>query len=190
MGFVVQKAKAMGYNVVEVANQADVWPVVEHAIATQDPLLVIGVGHGESNRFTGWLNEIIFHTDTNEAALSNRIVYLLACVCAKELGPSIIANGGTSFMGFSDYFLWATQDSENPVDDKFAQPFMEINTKIAFDLLEGKTTGQAYRDAVVLSDLMIDKWAVSTDKSAPMVVQFLLHNKSILKCLGNRMARV
>jgi hypothetical protein len=89
--------------------------------------LVSGLGHGNSNEFTGHLDETVYQAPlfpTNRTA-TQAIVHLFSCNCANNLGPTLVQGGAKAFVGYTD-FVYVPQDDN-------VMPFF-VSEAAAFDL--------------------------------------------------------
>lgn len=69
--------------------------------------LIIGMGHGDYDHFTGHLGEVVLEVGKYDAAIvRGRIIHLLSCRTAGKLGPDLIASGATAFFGYSGAFTF------------------------------------------------------------------------------------
>ena len=154
------------------------------ALATKDPILVIGFGHGVQEVFTGQGQEHILwtpsvewgHNDSNVDLVRGRITYLLSCLTGQVLGPAIAAQPDTHFIGYTEDFIFA---GFSP-GDQYSHPFGECTNAIAKTLLKGGTLQEAYNAGIIKFDEEIAKWQRSMDPSAPFIVSALLHDREAL----------
>lgn len=104
-----------------------------------DVRFLSGSGHGLERRFTGFNGESILEIgqyDSNEP--HGKIIHLLACLTAAELGSDLVKNGCTAFFGYDVVFMF-------PLDTP--ELFLDCDAEIDFALAAGKTAGEAYSNA-------------------------------------------
>lgn len=113
------------------------------ALAVADPgvSFITGSGHGLERQFTGQDGTPILAVGTYAPQeVSNKIVHLLACHTAAELGPDVVRNGCQAFFGYDVAFLLPA----NPVDLAL---FLDCDAEIDRALVEGDTADEAYERA-------------------------------------------
>ena len=104
-----------------------------------DVRFISGSGHGLERRFTGFNGESILEIgqyDPNEPR--GKIIHLLACLTAAELGSDLVKNGCAAFFGYDVVFMF-------PLDTP--ELFLECDAEIDFALARGRTAAAAYSAA-------------------------------------------
>lgn len=105
-----------------------------------------GVGHGQPDTFTGDMGMPVFEVEGYpQGAVHGRVVHLLSCQTAIELGPAMVEDGCLAFFGYDRNFIAYT-------DERFADIFWECDGEIDRALAEGNSAGEAYRRAFELYD--------------------------------------
>ena len=153
-------------------------------LASKDPLLFVGAGHGSQEVFTGQGQEHILwtptaefgHDDSNIALVNGRITYLLSCLTGQVLGPAIGTQPDTYYIGYNEDFIFI---GFTP-GDQYSFPFGECSNAIAKTLLRGGTIEEAYNEGIRMFDLFIAQWQQSSDPAAPFIVSALLNNRDAL----------
>lgn len=189
---VIDEARRMGLNVIDLKGDDFNKEKFEDAIKEHDPFLVFGNGHGEENKIKGNNREVILEACNNDTLLEGRIAYFIGCKAAKILGPSAIDKGCSSFIGYDDVFLIMsdpkiTMDG-NPLDDIFVRGSMEASNQILLTLIKGGTPEEAVRNFQKTTNTWVEWWgseeAYKTyGEFAPDIVGKLLRNKKIQKFL-------
>ncbi|MFN7983531.1 MAG: hypothetical protein U0Q11_16920 [Vicinamibacterales bacterium] len=111
---------------------------VAQALADPSVSFISGSGHGLERQFTGQDGSAILGVGTySPAEVRNKIVHLLACHTAVELGPDIVRNGCQAFFGYDVAFLLPA----NPADLAL---FLDCDAEIDRALVEGETAEAAY----------------------------------------------
>lgn len=102
--------------------------------------LITGVGHGLSTLYTGQQNDAVFLVDYYKPTeVRGKIVHLLSCQTAQKLGPDMVANGATAFLGYDVNFSFMTHTRDL---------FFAADSAIDLALARGATVGEAARDAI------------------------------------------
>lgn len=159
LAHVKSHAQAMGWNVIDIsAGQATKDPVLA-AIDLEDPGSFYGFGHGNDCRYTGDTEEDIFNCNENER-LAGRDVYLLSCLTANGLGPSIIENGATSYAGFDISWTWLAEGEPtgDPYMDWYAKGFWESANELWVAYLEGEAFIATIQRSIDMYNAWIDYW--------------------------------
>ena len=130
---------------------------VESALKNFNPILYCDFGHGDTDRLVASNpNEYLIKTDENMYLLKGRIVYAFACLSARELGRKAVENGCLSYCGY-DESIYCVMYCEDGVCST-ADGNEETATKFPLELLNGKTTGEAYKSALEEYDYWIKYW--------------------------------
>ena len=123
--------------------------------------------------------------------LNGRMIYLLSCLTAQQLGPAMIDAGAISYAGFKDEWTWAGNDPNgDPYDDPYARCFYESANELWLALIDGYSFGEAVEHSKNKYDWWIDYWLNSTDISASTMVGILSTDKDLLVPLGDQTAHL
>lgn len=150
--------------------------------------IIIGMGHGDTNLFSGQNEAVILQVakyDPKE--VSGKVIKLLSCQTGVELGPDLIINGATCFMGYKDDFVWimdADLASRPWADKEFAAPCLMPVIDGINALLDGETTGEAFQ---IELDGYSRNAEVEDDELVKACIEF---NRDNAVLLGNPEARV
>jgi len=69
--------------------------------------VIMGVGHGDVDVFTGQNEAVILEVGRYDPReIEGKVIKLLSCQCGVELGPDLVNNGCTTFMGYKDDYIW------------------------------------------------------------------------------------
>jgi hypothetical protein len=117
-------------------------------MATKTSDIIIGMGHGSPDSFTGQHETIILEVGRYDPKeIQGRVIKLLSCQTGVQLGPDLVKNGCLAYMGYTDDFLWVcdANKASTPWSDKMAArclgPVMDsINA-----LLSGATAEEAHQ---------------------------------------------
>jgi hypothetical protein len=161
------------------------------AIESLNPSLVVGMGHGNAEAYAGQYTEggySILLTTANADLMAGRVVYLLSCLTAQELGPMMEARGATAYAGYNQEFVWTVSTPESPATDPLAAPFARASTMYPKVLIAGKTVEEAREEAIKTFNQEIEAWEQSTDTYAREVVKWLLWDRDAFTVLGDEAA--
>jgi hypothetical protein len=188
---VVDAWVSRGYAITDLFGADATRANVLAALASQDPILVFGVGHGNEDLWTCQGGEQMFWT-CDCSALRGRIVYALSCITAYRLGPDAVNNKGClTYIGYADTFGWVqTNMSLDPLSDTLARSFFEAVLAVLNRLIDGASTGDAFKASMDTWNFWIDFWSRSTDPDAAVVLQWLIHDRDCMKLIGDESATV
>src|SRR5829696_459088 len=98
-GFAVDKCQG------PIANLAD----VESKALQAGVVYVTGSGHGEPALFHGHMLNPVFEVGAyNSAAVNTKIIHLMSCQTARDLGPDFVGKGCLAYFGYAGDFLYDT----------------------------------------------------------------------------------
>ena len=147
---------------------------------------IIGVGHGSPSEFCGHNDQVIMDT-LSIPDVKDKVVILISCETAKELGPAIIQAGAASYIGFKEDMVWICDSDLAAIpwaDKTFAAPCLMPIFNCVNAVLDGKPTGEAF-------DMLIEDLArnalVEEDDLIRSCINF---NKKNAVLLGSPEARV
>ena len=180
VGHVVTYAQSKGFTVIDVeGNEANQGPVFD-ALNTHDPGSIYGFGHGSETVFTGDSEQIIFDT-TNVGILEGRIIYLLSCLTANQLGPAIRDVGALGYAGFDISWTWMAEENTDgdPYEDKYAEGFYRSANKLWESIIDGRNLTDASFDSVEKYNAWIDYWLYQNnqDPYATESIKWLVHDR-------------
>jgi len=180
---VVEPAKQNGFDVIDLHAEKATKTEVMRAIREKNPRYVAGIGHGNKHLFTGQNGKTIFIIDDKDTceASENRIIHLLSCITAVELGPYMVDCGADAYLGYNDVFGFKIDENDFP--NKYATPFFDSDTAIDRAFFAGKTAKQAYQDA-------IDRFNYWLEHAPEVCKPLLLHDRNALTLLGDENAKI
>jgi len=139
-----------------------------------------------NSEFCGHNNQVIMDT-LSIPDVRNKVIILIACETARELGPKLVEKGAASYIGFKEDLVWVC-DSDlafTPWADKeFAVPVMMPITNCVNAVLDGKTTREAFN---VLTEQLACNAEIEEDDLIRSCINF---NKKNAVLLGSSEARV
>jgi hypothetical protein len=140
---------------------------------------ITGVGHGTPSAYLGFQCYVFTKRVYKKEEVKGKIIHLLSCSTAKELGPDMVAKGCRAFFGYDDIYALRP--------DKFATLFLDCDTEIDRAIAEGLPAGKVYRRARVLYTRRVcELYALGAVHTAAM----LKTNRDLLRRLGEPRARL
>lgn len=136
---------------------------------SDDIKYISGQGHGRHSMFTGDAGEAIWKkANINESDFKGKIIHLLSCLTAAELGSTIIKKGAMAFLGYEKKFWFMRKKplETDPLKDSIATIFIDIALEIDRSLLSGGSVKQAHDNMMVRYDKMIDEIEASNQDAA------------------------
>lgn len=98
---------------------------------------VTGAGHGAPNAFLGdYYDPILQVGDYSPAEVRGKIIHLLSCKTARELGRDFIAHGCRAFFGYDEDFILYLEEAEL---------FLACDAEIDYAFAEGLTADEVYK---------------------------------------------
>jgi len=149
----------------------------EQAIATQDPILVNIMGHGNYNSIACQNDETLLQGGYNTNILVGRIVYNLSCQAGRDLGRTAVSEGAISFLGYSeDFWISYTYGNHadggmvNPLADEVAKGFFESHNAAPISYINGSTIPNSYSSSQSTSNYWINVWEQIDSQVASLLV--------------------
>ncbi len=170
------------------AVKGPVWDTLE----ASDPIFVNGFGHGNIDIYTGDDTQAIFR-DTECGILAGRVVYLLSCLTAVELGPAAIDAGGKTYIGFNISWTWMAQNiTADPYDDWYAECFYRSSNECPIALIQGDIVSEAKDRSIAEYNRWIEIWETerSGDPYAAEAIAWLVYDRNGLTVLGDHSATI
>ncbi len=165
---------------------------IDEALEKYDPVLFVAIGHGYADTYLCECNQPYMVSDDNRVKkMSGRIVILVSCLTAKNLGPSLIENGALAYYGSRGelwFFIRYPPCSGRTVKSVFSCELQPI-----ISLMEGKTTGEAQQERLERYEKEIEYWTTGPGKNhpdAPLITNMLIIDKNIAVFLGNEDIRI
>lgn len=187
MVHVSEEAIKQGIMLTELQKDQAVKAPVWDTLAREDPIFVNGVGHGNTWVYTGDSLSIIF-TTTECDILAGRIVYLLSCLTAIELGPAIIKAGGVAYGGYNIPWAWMTENDQiDPYIEWHAEGFYRATNEFPIALIQGETVARARDRCIAEYNRWITIWETerTDDQYAADTIKWLIYDRDGLTVLGD-----
>jgi len=103
---VIDTAKKHAISIVDIRAKRVTKKIVMGIIDKTKPSFIFFNGHGNAGTICGYDNEPLIEFNSNESVLKNAIVFARACQSASELGPSCVAKGTKTYLGYTDDFIF------------------------------------------------------------------------------------
>jgi len=189
IGSMVTQLRLKGFTVDDLYGDRATKENMFRSIEALDPVLVIGLGHGNEEIFTGQNKQVILKTcEYPENIVKNRIIYLVSCLAGASLGPDTVSKGATTFIGYKEEFIWIQERYTNPLQDRIGKAFFEPVQEIITRLANGETTGSAFRASIDKWNYWINYWARQSDPAAAAIVSLLIHDRDAQVLYGSTTA--
>ncbi|GAI69307.1 unnamed protein product, partial [marine sediment metagenome] len=179
-----------GYEVVDLKGELALPDTFHSTLAERNPSFFHGVGHGNETLFSGQRITILMKACVNDEIMAERICYLMSCLTAIELGPSIISKGGRAYVGYNISFTW--MDMHPPPGMPFDVSYlhyhwgwMDYSNALTNAILAGKTVSEAAVIAIEKVNAWIDFWSQSDDFNASSAIYWLVLDRDALTLLGD-----
>ena len=93
---------------------------------------ITGLGHGNNDVFRGHEHEELWRVGNyNRQETSGKIIHLLSCLTARQLGYDLINNGALAYFGYNEEFTFVTTAPQPPdiTEDPIADPFFNLTAE-------------------------------------------------------------
>lgn len=148
--------------------------------------IIIGVGHGDPDVFAGFNDSVILAVGKyNPREVRGKVIKLLACETGLELGPDLIQNGATAYMGYRDEYLWVCDAdmAHRPWADKMAATSLMPVVDSLNALLDGKSCREAL-------DIELAGYERNAETDDELIRSCLIFNRDNAILLGREDARI
>lgn len=144
-GEIIILAKKKGIEILDLAKNKARKNELVGRIKKLRPDIVFLNGHGNDDCIAGHDDEILIKLGDNHKILSGIITYGLSCNAGKELGPAVVEEPQTSFIGYADKFIFICDNDyiAKPLQDPKAKPFMEASNQVMISLIKGNSAKEA-----------------------------------------------
>jgi hypothetical protein len=171
--------QARGFNVVALTGPDDVRnifvPQAKEALA----VYVGGVGHGSYNCYTGHMGDHILESGNYDSVeVQRKSFHLLSCQTGAGLGPDTVANGASSYAGYTENFTLVWDDGTTPAVNEF-ELFARSDSTYDLSMAAGLTAQQAFDSTIVAFN------AAMAQVPNSAAATFLLWDRDHLKLYGD-----
>jgi len=149
--------------------------------------IIIGVGHGQENTFTGQNEAVILEAGKYDPKeIKGKVIKLVSCQTGVVLGPDLIRNGAASFAGYKDDYVWICDADlvSTPWSDEVAATSLMPVIDSINALLDGKTAKEAFE---IELEGYLRNAQVEEDELIKSCLEF---NRNNAVLLGDKEARV
>lgn len=149
--------------------------------------IIIGVGHGDKDTFTGHNEAIILEVGKYDPReVKGKVIKILSCQTGVELGPDCIKNGAASFMGYRDDYVWVCDAdlASTPWSDEMAAASLMPVIDSINALLDGKTCEESL-------EIELEGYSRNAETEEDELIRACLEfNRDNAVLLGDKEARV
>lgn len=156
----------------------------KHACSIRTVDFITGLGHGNVNVFTGHEHEELWRVGNyNSQEANGKIIHLLSCLTAQQLGRDLVEKGALAYFGYEKEFvvLSSYPGPSDITEDPIADTFFECDSKIDQLIADGYRASEVYRAVMELYERQIGELA----ESYPEVAKWLRHDMQALRRYGN-----
>ena len=108
---------------------------------------ISGIGHGSPTCYTGHLNAPIWCKCSYDIAeVRGKIIHLLSCQTAKELGPDMVAKGAKAYAGYFENFTFVYDQPGTPVNEM--ELFWRCDSSFDIMMALGNTVEKAHNTTI------------------------------------------
>jgi len=190
---VIAFAKVKSIEVIDLIKDKAKRKELEGRIKKLLPRLIFLNGHGDHDSVAGQDNDVLIKAGDNHDLLAGKITYALSCNSGETLGPKVVENKNTSYIGYKDDFIFVADGRyvAKPLDDPRAKPFMESSNQVMMSILKGHSTQEASdRSRDVFREHYIKLTSSTTDIDSLQAAQFLWWNMRNQVCLGDKDSKI
>jgi len=160
----------------------------EASLESDDPIYCYLLGHGNPDTYTAQNQEVVMRTCSGNESLIGRVVLLLSCSCGVRIAPDAVNKGALAIFGWAVDFTWVAM--ADPEVDQYAKGFFEAVNAISNALVDGRTTREAMDASLTTWNRWIDRWSLSDDPYAPMVIQYMVNDRDGQRLFGDENIRI
>lgn len=173
--------KSRFYNAVDLYEDKAYKEQLLYACIWYLPALVCGFSHGTSVSLLAQDGTPALDLGT-AIWMNNKIVYLYACHCGKELAQALVDNGARAVLAFDDV-VYLILDRQGRVVEGYSECCL---TPVKL-LAEGLSVGDCYSRTIE----EYDKWIKYYDeKGEGLIADLFIWNRDHLKLVGNGESRI
>ena len=139
--------KNAGFNVIVLEGAEDVRTKFAEKAKSKRVVYISGVGHGSPTVYTGHMGSNILRVGNYDGAeVQDKVIHLLSCQTAKQLGPDMIQKKAKAYMGYFENFTFVFDDPNTPTNE--IELFWKCDS--TFDIMMAKgNTVQAAHNATI-----------------------------------------
>lgn len=190
---IISFAQNKGINVVDLEKEKANKNDFEGRVNKLQPNLVFLNGHGGADFICGQDDRVLVKAGENHDVLKGKITYALSCESGKKLGPEVVKDEKSTYIGYSDEFVFVCdmRYKGKPLTDIKARPFMEASNLVMLSLLKGNSAKEASDKSKIKFREHVTKLSSSAaDPDILQAMQFLWWNAEHQVCLGDQNAKL
>ena len=109
---------------------------------------IYGLGHGWDSGFT--VNECLpfISTEQNLDLVENRVMHLLSCLTARNLGSAIVSANAYAYYGYNELFMLLAEGNSEPCSCRFQKACLAGDMEIEYSLHNKRDYEQCWNDAI------------------------------------------
>lgn len=144
----VHKAfKNAGFNVVVLEGAEDVRTKFAEKAKSRRIVYISGVGHGSPTVYTGHLGSQILKVGNYDGAeVKDKVIHLLSCQTAKQLGPDMINKKAKAYMGYFENFTFVFDNPNTPTNE--IELFWKSDSTFDIMMAKGHTVQSAHNATI------------------------------------------
>ena len=177
--------ESRGFSLVRCQGQSARRENVAPEACRDDIVYITGAGHGSDTTYTGNDNSPIFEVSNYQPEESDgKVVHLLSCQTAAELGPNFVIHGCRAYFGYDGIFTFHLD---------FADIFLECDSEIDRAFADGLTAEEVHNRVMALYNQRISELeSEGKDDIASMLEHDRDHlcTPSVDSRWGDRQARI
>jgi hypothetical protein len=161
-------AKA-GFELIVLEGASDVRDVFAAKAKSAFVTYISGVGHGGPGVYTGCRSSRILEVGAYlPAEVDGKVIHLLSCQTAKQLGPNMVVKGLSAYAGYYENFIFTTAP-------QYVELFWRCDSTFDIGIATSMNVGTAYDATIAAYNLAI--------ASVPNTVAatFLTHDRNFLR---------
>lgn len=161
-------AKA-GFELIVLEGPSDVRDVFAAKAKSAFVTYISGVGHGGPGVYTGCHSSRILEVGAYlPAEVAGKVIHVLSCQTAKQLGPDLVAKGAAAYAGYYENFIFTTAQ-------QYAELFWRCDSTFDIGIAAGMTVASAHEATIAAYNLAI--------ASVPNTVAatYLTHDRNFLR---------
>jgi len=166
-----EDAKSKGHEIVFDIYDGNTPPSeIYKALEENSPDFLYYTGHGDTREvttslasgltFVWWLADPRYGLDSDNLTSLDKVrhVFMLSCLCGRELLPEISRRLGIYTYGFTEEFCWVVDPDYAPEEDPYARSFGIPCNDLAMAIASGKSLEDCLLVAGNSFDSQIDYW--------------------------------
>ncbi len=147
--YVYPEFKTRKYKIIRnQGKKANRTSVKDNLMCFKNIRYITGVGHGDYNLYTGHNADIVFEIGAYlPKEVNGRVIHLLSCRTARDLGPDFVKKGCTAFFGYTENFT---------LYPGFEEIFCRCDSEIDLAFVTGSNAKKVYENTRLIYEDAID----------------------------------